>query len=64
MPLAIVRGKYTSKNHHGGSSKHKCYGVKNKATGKMHSKCTTKAKAARQMRLINAVDHGWHKPKK
>jgi len=37
--------------------------VRNKATGKIHAKNTTKRKAAAQLRLLNAVDHGW-KPSK
>jgi hypothetical protein len=35
------------------------YQVKNVATGQVHSKGTTKAKAERQMRLLNAIDHGY-----
>jgi len=35
------------------------YVVRNKQTGKLHAKGTTKAKAAAQLRLLNAVDHGW-----
>ena len=38
------------------------YGVKNTTTGKWHSKNTTKAKASRQLKLLNAVEHGY-KPK-
>lgn len=28
-------------------------------SGKVHAKGTTKTKAARQRRLLQAVDHGW-----
>ena len=34
--------------------------VRNKLTGKIHAKGTTKRKAEAQLRLLNAVDHGWH----
>lgn len=36
-----------------------CWGVINKRTGRIHSRCTTEAKARSQIRLLNAVDHGW-----
>jgi hypothetical protein len=38
----------------------KCYGVANKTTGHAFSKCTTKAKAEKQMRLLHGVEHGFH----
>ena len=28
-------------------------------TGRVHAKGTTKAKAIRQQRLLNAIKHGW-----
>ena len=34
----------------------KCYTVKNKKNGKVHSKCTTKKKAMKQIRLLYMVD--------
>jgi hypothetical protein len=33
-----------------------CYVVKNKETGKVHAKCTTRAKAEAQVRLLMAID--------
>ncbi len=36
-----------------------CYKVINKETKKVHSKCTTLLKAQRQVRLMQAVDHGF-----
>ncbi len=36
-----------------------CYSVKNIITGKVHAKCATKEKAKKQLRLLNAVEHGW-----
>ena len=40
-----------------------CYTVKNSKTGEVHAKCSSKVNAQRQLRLLNALDHGW-KPKK
>jgi hypothetical protein len=34
-----------------------CYKVKNKKTGKVHAKCSTKQNAERQVRLLHAIDH-------
>lgn len=39
-----------------------CYEVKNKNTGKVHAKCTTKDKANKQIRLLNAIEYGGWKP--
>ena len=36
-----------------------CFEVKNKITGRVYAKCTTKDKANKQLRLLNAVEHGW-----
>lgn len=36
-----------------------CYTVKNRITGRVHSKCTTRDKAHKQMRLLQAIDHGF-----
>lgn len=41
--------------------KKKCYSVKNKKTNKIFSKCTTKKKALRQIRLLNAIKYGKYK---
>lgn len=49
--------KFTRGRGHGHG---KCYGLKNKATGAVHSKCTTKAKRDAQARLLQGVEHGWH----
>ena len=38
-----------------------CYEVKNKETGQVHSKCTTRRKALAQVRLLHALDHGYKK---
>jgi hypothetical protein len=46
MPYAIKR-------------KGKCSSVVNEETGKVHSKCSSPAKAEKQERLLRAVDHGW-----
>lgn len=35
------------------------YKVVNALTGEVHSKRTTKARAERQVRLMNATEHGW-----
>jgi hypothetical protein len=35
------------------------YMVKNVETGQIHAKGTTKAKAERQMSLLNAIDRGY-----
>ena len=42
-------------------SKKKCYRVTSKKKGKskLHSKCTSKTKAKKQIRLLNAIDHGF-----
>lgn len=37
--------------------KHGCYRVS--TPNGVKAKCTTKAKAEKQKRLLNAVDHGW-----
>ena len=39
------------------------YKVVNTSTGKVHAKGTTKAKAKRQLTLLNAVESGGMKPK-
>ena len=39
----------------------KCYRVINKKTKRVHAKCTSKRKATRQIRLMNALDHGFLK---
>ena len=36
-----------------------CFKVINKKTGKVHAKCTTKAKAEAQLHLLQGVEHGW-----
>jgi len=33
-----------------------CYQVKNKLTGAVHAKCTTKAKAEAQVRLLDRIE--------
>ena len=33
--------------------------VRNKETGKLHAKGTTKAKAQAQLRLLHGIDNGW-----
>jgi hypothetical protein len=38
------------------------YRVYNKLTGKVHAKATTKKRALRQIRLINAIDSGKFTP--
>jgi len=35
------------------------YSVKNKATGVVHSKGTSKKRAEAQVKLLNAIDHGF-----
>jgi hypothetical protein len=35
------------------------YEVKNVETGKVHAKGTTKVKAEKQMKLLNAIEHGY-----
>lgn len=35
------------------------YQVVNRETGKVHAKHTSLRKARRQVRLLNAVEHGW-----
>jgi hypothetical protein len=32
-------------------------------TGRVHAKATTKTKAKRQQRLLNAIAHGWRRPR-
>jgi hypothetical protein len=45
--------------------KKKCYAVYNKKTKRKLSKCTSKYKAARQIRLLNAIRYGkFNKTKK
>ena len=39
--------------------KKNCYTVKNKKTKRVHSYCTTLVKAKKQVRLLNAIDHGF-----
>lgn len=39
-----------------------CYKVYNTITKVIHAKCTTQANANKQLRLLNALEHGW-KPK-
>ncbi len=36
-----------------------CYRVMNTKTKEVRAKCTTLAKAKKQVRLLHAVDHGW-----
>lgn len=36
-----------------------CYKVVSKKSKKVHSKCATKKNAIRQIRLLNAIDHGF-----
>ena len=36
-----------------------CFSVKNIKTGVFHAKCATKENAKKQVRLLNAMDHGW-----
>jgi hypothetical protein len=50
MPYGI-----RSHKRKGGHSK--CYSLVTKTTGKVHSKCTTHAKAEAQERLLNAIEH-------
>ncbi len=38
--------------------KKNCYTVKNKKTNKIFSKCTTRKKALKQIRLLNAIKYG------
>ena len=38
-------------------SRRNCYKVYNATTRKAHSKCTSKLKAKRQMRLLRAIQH-------
>lgn len=47
MPIKVrkVRGK-------------ECYQVKNIDSGKIHAKCSTKAKAESQKRLLDGLEHG------
>ena len=44
--------------------KGKCFDVENLETGKVHAKCTTRAKAQKQMNLLRGVEHGWTPSKK
>lgn len=41
----------------------KCFRVVNKRSGRVHSKCTSKKKASRQLRLLYGIESGW-KPSK
>ena len=41
-----------------------CWNVINVDTGKVHSKCTTLENAKKQVRLLNAIDHGFIPKKK
>ena len=41
-----------------------CYKVVNAKDGKIHSVCTSLEKAKKQIRLLNAVDHGWKPSRK
>ena len=52
--MSKVRGGGTHKGHGA------CYRVKNKNTGQVHAKCSSKSNAKKQMRLLHAIDHGWH----
>jgi len=36
-----------------------CYSLKNKNTGKIYSKCTSKDKAKKQLRLLRSIEYGW-----
>jgi len=36
-----------------------CYSVVNKDTGRVHSKCSSKANAIKQMKLLYGVESGW-----
>lgn len=42
--------------------KDKCYEVVNEQTGMKHAKCTTKTKAAKQLRLLRGIESGKWKP--
>ena len=48
MPYKIVKQRNRS-----------CYAVVNLETKHRHSKCTSMDKAKRQLRLLNAIEHGW-----
>lgn len=37
----------------------RCWEVVNTETGKLHSKCSTEAKAKAQLRLLRGVEAGW-----
>ena len=37
----------------------KCYSVVNTETRKVHSKCASKQNAQKQLRLLNAIEHGY-----
>ena len=37
-----------------------CYRVTNKKTKRVFSKCTTRKRAIKQLRLLQAVDHGFN----
>jgi hypothetical protein len=41
------------------SKKGMCYSVVNTDTGRAHSKCSTKANAMKQMKLLYGVESGW-----
>ncbi len=36
-----------------------CYSVKNSETKQIKSNCTSLKKAKSQVRLLNAIEHGW-----
>lgn len=60
MPYAIVKRKASK----GSGKPRTCYAVKAARRGrgkkpKYFSKCTTLAKAKRQVRLLHAIDHGF-----
>lgn len=41
------------------SKKGSCYSVINRETKRVHAKCTSKANAEKQMRLLYGVESGW-----
>ncbi len=43
-------------------SKKKCYTVSNTKNKRIFSKCTTKKKAMKQLKLLNAIKYGKFKP--
>ncbi len=50
MPYGMIKRKYKG---------HGSYTVKNKATGHVFAKHTTKNKAKHQMNLLRGIEHGW-----